>query len=147
MEITFLAGISDPFQATEHPDHANLLNHFAQNETCVLLHVRGRILAEIGVLGRDENLHHAQHHDQAQRHGDQQLDQAKTPAAAPHGITIGSMAARLLRMKLRRESAVFAARESSQVIVMVYTCRLTVTLPVAEAPSELTMLALKSNRS
>ncbi|MNI45283.1 hypothetical protein D3C73_997020 [compost metagenome] len=144
IEVTRFAGIGDRPQAAEHADHADFLDHFAQHETRVLLHGRRGVLADVSVFRGDEYLHHAQHHDQAQGQGDQQLDQAEAATAAAHGLATGSTVARLVRTKLRRESAALAARESSQVMVMVYTRWLREMLPVAVSPPKPAMLRVKS---
>ncbi|MNN14901.1 hypothetical protein D3C81_1279840 [compost metagenome] len=120
-EVLFQARIGDRPLAAEHADHTDFLDQFAQHETRIFLHGGCGVLAEIRVFGRDEHLHYTQHDDQAQRQGDQQFDEAKAFAAAAHGVITGSTVARLVRTKLRRESAMLAARESYHSMVIVYT--------------------------
>ncbi|MNP29217.1 hypothetical protein D3C76_1222320 [compost metagenome] len=66
-------------------------------------------------------MHYTQHDNQAQRQGNQQFNEAEAFADAAHGLVTGSTVARLVRTKLRRESAMLAARESSHSMVIVYT--------------------------
>ncbi|MNY26259.1 hypothetical protein D3C86_1600970 [compost metagenome] len=119
VEFTCRTGVDNRSQTTEHAHHADFLNHFAQHETRIFLHRSGGALADVGVFRGNENLHNAQHHHQAQGQGDQQFDQAEASLPAVHGVDTGSTVARLVRTKLRRELALLAARESSQVMVIV----------------------------
>jgi len=121
VEIPCRTRVSNRAQAAKHADHAQFLDHLAQDKTRVFLHRSGGVLADVSVFGCKERLHHPQYDDQPKRQRDEHFDQAEPSLIMLHGVATGSTVARLVRTKLRVVPVAFAARESFQLMVMVYT--------------------------